>query len=1056
MIPNSEFASEDSNEELSELVRKLYETLQKIKELTGGEVDAVAHPGGQYYLLNDAQEKLRLSEERFQGMYSAAAIGIAISTLDGHYLQANAAYCRMVGYSEEELKTLDFAALTHPDDLSSNLKIRDELLAGLRENFVMEKRYVKKGGEIIWVRASVCATHAVGGKIDTLIVMAEDITEARKSQGALALFRTLIDRSPDAIEVIDPRTGQFLDVNETGCRRLGYSREELLSMNVSSVDSGERPLSWPDVMAALKKNTFSVLESRHRRKDGSTFPVEIYTRYIDLNQGYVVAMVRDITERKKTEARFRLLVDSNAQGVFFWNTKGEIQEANDAFLSLVGYSREDLKQGLINWVALTPPEYVHLDQIALKEMSTAGYCTPFEKEFTRKDGSRVPILLGAATFADNPEEGVCFALDLTDRKKAEREVRFNEQRYRMLVEATTAIVWDTPASGAFTVEQPSWSEFTGQSFEELRDWGWLNAIHPDDRSHTQKIWSEAVANRNIYEVEHRLRAKDNAYHNMMVRAVPILDAAGAIRQWIGIHTDITEQKRAEERIAAQASLLNKTRDAIIARDLEGKFQFWNKGAEGMYGWTEQEVLGRKASELLYANQDKWEELNRLAISHGEWSGEVRHLNKSGEEIIVDARWTLIRDKDGVPKSILAINTDITERKKIERQFLRAQRMESIGTLAGGVAHDLNNILGPILMSIQILKLTAIEPQAKSILDTIEVSAKRGADIVRQVLSFARGLDGERIEVQPKHLLEEMENIIKDTFPKDIRLHFSVPNETWTILGDPTQIHQVLLNLCVNARDAMPDGGTLTINVKNCELGDHHFMNLHAKPGRYIQISVSDSGTGIPPGAIDKIFEPFFTTKEVSKGTGLGLSTVMTIIKSHGGVINVYSELGKGATFKVYLPAIEPSTDAKSAHETEVDLPRGHGETVLIIDDEVSILTITGQTLTAFGYNVLTAVDGAEAVALYAENKKLISLVLTDMTMPVMDGISTIRALMRINPNVKVLAASGLSANGDSVKFAELGVSHFLVKPYTAEKLLKTLRQMLTEEDQLKTTRDLTL
>ena len=989
-----------------------------------------------------ADETLRESEERFRGMFTGAAAGIAISTPKGYYLQANAAYCRMLGYTEAELKTMNFASVTHPDDLHLNLAMRDELLAGQRQSLIMEKRYVKKNGDIVWARTSVSATHSVGGETATLIVMAEDITEAKQSQDSLALFRSLLDRSPDAIEVIDPQTGQFLDVNETGCKRLGYSREELLSMNVSSVDNGKQPLSWPNAVAAVMRNDFVMLESRHRRKDGSTFPVEVYTRYIDLNQGYVVAMVRDITDRKESEARFRLLVDSNAQGVFFWNIKGEILEANDAFLGLVGYSRQDLIDGLINWVTLTPPEYVYLDQIALEEMTVQSHCTPFEKEYIRKDGSRVPILLGAATFGDNPKEGVCFTLDLSDRKKAEKEVRFNELRYRSLVEATSQIVWNTPASGEFVVEQPNWSAFTGQSFEELRGWGWLNAIHPDDREETARVWSAAVQTRLPYEVEHRVRTPDNSYRNMSVRAVPILDDDKSIRQWIGVHKDITERKQAELRIMEQAELLDKTRDAIMVRDLEGTILFWNKGAERMYGWTIDEAVGRKAVKLLHVNPEKFYEANNLVIQRGEWNGELQHFNSAGKELTIEARWTLVADRAGVPKSVLAINTDITERKQIEHQFLRAQRMESVGTLAGGVAHDLNNILAPILMSIQILKLTATDSETISILKTIETSAKRGADIVRQVLSFARGLESQRIEVQPKHLLGDLDSIIRGTFPKNIQVEISVPQDIWTIEGDPTQIHQILLNLSVNARDAMPNGGTLAVSVENCILDEHYSaMNLQAEPGRYVVINVTDTGSGMPRRVIDKIFEPFFTTKELSKGTGLGLSTVMALVKSHEGLINVYSEVGRGTTFKVYLPAMDNSSDTPLVADVS-QLPRGNGQTVLVIDDEASILTITSQTLQAFGYKSLTAVDGADGVAIYAQNVNEIAVVITDMNMPVMNGMAAIRALLRVNPKVKIIAASGLNVNGDAEKLAEMGVTNSLVKPYTAETLLSALHKIL--------------
>jgi PAS domain S-box-containing protein len=549
--------------------------------------------------------------------------------------------------------------------------------------------------------------------------------------------------------------------------------------------------------------------------------------------------------------------------------------------------------------------------------------------------------------------------------------------------------------------------------------------HPDEISHDEL---ELINGKFLDRYSAPVRNKDGKHYG---------------RIWA--FRDITDRKRANERIAEQAALLDKARDAILVRDLEGKILFWNQGAARMYGWTSQEVVGRNIGGLLYTNPEKFEEVNGLAVSQGEWHGELQHLTKDRREITIEARWTLIRDNEGQPKSVLAINTDITEKKKIEAQFMRAQRMESIGTLAGGVAHDLNNILAPIMMSIDILRLSATDPQAQNILKTIEVSAKRGADIVRQVLTFARGLEGERIEVQPKHLLKDLENIIKDTFPKDIRLQFSVSNDTWTILGDPTQVHQVLLNLCVNARDAMPNGGSLTICVENCILDEQYAaMNIQAKAGRYVNISVTDSGIGMPPELIEKIFEPFFTTKELNKGTGLGLSTVMAIVKSHDGIINVYSEPGKGTTFKVYLPAMETSSEARKEQSEAASLPRGNGETILVIDDEASILTITCQTLQAFGYQVLTATDGAHAVAVYAKHENEIAVVLTDMMMPVMDDPATIHALMRINPAIKIIAASGLNANGGVAKVSGAGVKHFLTKPYTAGTLLKTMRAILEE------------
>jgi PAS domain S-box-containing protein len=634
---------------------------------------------------------------------------------------------------------------------------------------------------------------------------------------------------------------------------------------------------------------------------------------------------------------------------------------------------------------------------------------------------------------------------LSARRQLEQESRENEAKFRTLFDMakdTILLLQD----GLFVDCNPSALALFGVTREQLIGQSPIHfspATQPDGRDSQEKaeeITRETmVGEPQVFEWLHQ-RPDDTKFYvdvslsRIELRGEPYLQA---------IARDITDRKQADEQIAEQAALLDEAQDAILVRDLKGKILFWNKGAERMYGWSRKEVIGRAIGEFLTTDPKTFAEVTALTIKNGKWTGECQHQTKDRREITIEARWTLIRDQAGNPKSILAINTDITEKKKIEAQFMRAQRMESIGTLAGGIAHDLNNILAPIMMSIDILKTTTKHPQAKEILETIEVSARRGADIVRQVLSFARGLEGQRIEIQPKHLLKELESIIKDTFPKGIRLHFAIPNDTWTILGDPTQVHQILLNLCVNARDAMPNGGNLTIQVENCAFDEQYAgMNIQAKPGRYVNISVTDSGSGIPPDVLDKIFEPFFTTKEIHKGSGLGLSTVMAVVKSHDGIINVYSDLGKGTTFKVYLPAAELTSEAQKKRTQLISLPRGKGEMILMVDDETSILTVTSQTLRAFGYRVLTATNGAEGVALYAENKHEIAVVLTDMMMPVMDGPATIYALMKINPEIKIIATSGLNANGSGNRAPGTGVKHLLTKPYTAEALLKTLRAIL--------------
>jgi CheY-like chemotaxis protein len=324
-----------------------------------------------------------------------------------------------------------------------------------------------------------------------------------------------------------------------------------------------------------------------------------------------------------------------------------------------------------------------------------------------------------------------------------------------------------------------------------------------------------------------------------------------------------------------------------------------------------------------------------------------------------------------------------------------------------------------------------------------MSARRGSDIVQQVLSFARGMEGQRIVIQPKYLLKDIEHIVSDTFPNDIRLQLTLPHDTWTILGDPTQVQQILLNLCVNARDAMPNGGILSIRAENCTVDEHYVaMNHQAKPGSYVAISVTDAGHGIPPEIIGKIFEPFFTTKDVGKGTGLGLSSVKAIVKNHDGFINVYSEPGRGTTFKIYLPAQGAPSDVPPIVEEETSLPRGSDELILVVDDEASILSITSETLRTFGYQVLTASNGGEAVAIYAQQKDRIAVILTDLSMPVMDGKATIYALLKINPQAKIIAMSGMDESESVARASTTGVKHFISKPYTAATLLQTLRTLI--------------
>jgi PAS domain S-box-containing protein len=748
--------------------------------------------------------ELRASELSYRRLFETAQDGILILDADtGAIEDVNPFLFQLLGYSKAEMIGRTIRDLSPPADYAANEAIWARLQ---REGFVRyeDRPMQRKDGSRAEVEF-VCNSYQAGARI-VVQCNVRDISVRKAAEQQLRLLSASVAHLNDIVlitdaNVEDPAGPRIVFTNGAFERITGYSAAEVLGRSPSLLQGPETsPGVLAEIKQALARGEPIRRELINYRKDGTTFWCDldiVPVRDAEGKCSHYAAIERDVTARKRSEARFRSLFDTNVQCVAFWQADGAVTEANDAFLELAGYSRADLAAGQMNWLRLTPPEYGDVERRAMAELAATGVCKPYEKALLRPDGTPVPVLVGAAFLDEQRREGVCFLLDLR------------------------------------------------------------------------------------------------------------------------------------------------------------------------------------------------------------------------------------------------------ERKDLERQFLRSQRMESIGTLAGGIAHDLNNILAPIVMSIELLKRLAVDrPEAMTLLESIEVSAQRGSDIVRQVLLFARGTKGEQVRVLPKVLLDDLKVIVQDTFPRNIQLKFSVPLDTWPILGDPTQIHQILLNLCVNARDAMPGGGRLEIDAENLVRSEQYLgLDLHAPAGRYVNITVRDSGCGIPSANIDKIFDPFFTTKGLHQSSGLGLSTVMAIVKGHQGTLSIRSVEGRGTTFVVSLPAA-PAGAVDEGVTRPTALPRGRGEIVLLVDDETSILTVTGRTLTAFGYRVLTARNGVEAVAIYAQNLDRISVVLSDMMMPTMGGPALIEGLQRMNPKVKVLAASGLSADAQVAGGRNPAIKGFLAKPYTAAELLQAIRSVI--------------
>jgi two-component system, cell cycle sensor histidine kinase and response regulator CckA len=641
--------------------------------------------------------------------------------------------------------------------------------------------------------------------------------------------------------------------------------------------------------------------------------------------------------------------------------------------------------------------------------------------------------------------GMRIALMLAQGQHREAEQMFRESDQRFHVTCDQAafgvasislegeVQWaNRHLNSVLGIERP---ELLGCSIEEF--------LSPDDyRRYTELIQRVREGLVSKATTDLRLRSRDGVQLWVNVVVTVRRNAADEPESFILVVHDLADRKRAEARVEEHANLLDLTRDAVVVRDLCDTVQFWNRGAELLYGIPALAAVGAPVVDLVATSSEGFARAKEAVLEQDSWNGELFQQTRDGRNVVVDARWTLVRDELGRPKSILTISTDITERKSLQQQFLRAQRLESIGTLASGLAHDLNNILSPILMSAPLLTDVEDARLRGNLVQTIESAARRGSDIVRKVLTFARGVEGERMPVPVSYVIQEMAKIAGETFPKSITVTRSYAPDLWPVVGDSTQLHQVLMNLCVNARDAMPEGGTLSMTAENRVIDESYAATTpQATAGPHVLIEVRDTGTGMSPPVLEKAFDPFFTTKQSEYGTGLGLSTVIGIVRSHGGFVRVESEVGRGTCFQIFLPAIAQQ-QVTSPPLPVPDSPRGHGQLVLLVDDEAGVRTVAAAVLERHGYRVVCAEDGAAALTEYTRANGAVDVVLTDVVMPEMDGVNLARTLKKMNPAVRIIAASGHLSDARYAELKALGIPVLLKKPFTAAKLLETLHDVV--------------
>jgi PAS domain S-box-containing protein len=629
--------------------------------------------------------------------------------------------------------------------------------------------------------------------------------------------------------------------------------------------------------------------------------------------------------------------------------------------------------------------------------------------------------------------------DLTARREAEAKLRDSELRYRRLFEAAKDGILILDAETGTVVDvNPFLTDLLGYSSSDFLG---------------KRIWDlgffkDIVANKdNFLELKNHgyIRYDDKPLESSKGRKIDV-EFVSNVYLVEGFRViqcnvrDISARKASDRRLMEQNDILTNSHEGVMIVNPANQITLWNRGASEIFGWNVEDAIGRQPEQLLRLKDPSisaaWHE--NLARK-GFWAGEICLNNRAGAPIIVDVRTTQVLDKDGRPRAILSFFTDITEKKLLMEKFLHAQRLESIGMLAAGIVHDLNNMLAPITFATPLLRKKLSDPSDLRILNIVEQSTARGASLVKQILGFVHTGSGDFQPTQVKYLLRDIVSVAHETFPRTIEIREHIESSLWPVLGNATQIHQILLNLCINARDAMPNGGTLTITATNHVIREGELCPQEGShPGLWLKLEVADTGSGIAPEVRRHLWEPFFTTKGETKGTGLGLSTVQSIVRQHHGFIELLPAGASGTTFHVFLPASEDLPPVAGAEQGSAN-PFGNGELILVVDDDSLIREMVSEILGSHGYRTEVYSNGSEAINSFGTHAEEISLVITDVDMPVLGGQELARALLRIRPDIRLLFISGLVDGSLHIipdDASSKGLSNpFLLKPFTPSALL---------------------
>ena len=728
---------------------------------------------------------------------------------------------------------------------------------------------------------------------------------------------------------------------------------------------------------------------------------------------------------------FTAMGEANPDGVYAYDLDGNFIAASAVFLGRSGFSSEEMETRPFGSSVIDEHKAMMKENFAAV---VAGEARTWPATVYTKSGSLVRILTTAFPFY---ADGICHAVigivrDIELLEQTQEQARKLEDRLTQTLDSMPDAILFISRDWELTYLNRRAEEAIGTPANELLGKNFWEQFAESMTSEREETFRQVMDG----GAREQFRTR-SPYGNRWVEVTTYPTVDG-----IAIYSrDVEEAEQArqlldktERRTITQAALLDAARDAMVVRNLDGSIAYWNQAASDLYGWSSTEAVGSLARDLLYDEPIQYDKAVIEVLTAGYWFGTLNQRTRDGRKIIVEGRWTLVHTPDGEPDSIFIVNSDVTLQVQQEQEQLRTQRMESLGRLAGGIAHDLNNVLTPILMSAQLLAEAQASEADRNLAAGIERAATRGADLIRQVLAFARGDDGARDRIDVRVLLADLDSFCRQTLPKSIVVTVGAAKNLADVRGDSTQLMQVLINLVVNARDAMPNGGSLRIAAFN--------NPATVANSEMVAIEVEDNGTGMDATTLETIFDPFFTTKLLGSGTGLGLATSLSITQRHNGTLTATSVQGSGTLLRLELPALAADDDdaPKPAAEIAPVIPRGNGEYVLVVDDESAIRQVSCHTLEAAGYRTLVASHGKEALSVYEQNAATIGLVLTDLMMPVMDGVEMSRALRSIGYTGPILATSGGARS--TAPIDEIEGTRFLSKPYTTQDLLRAVHELI--------------